>query len=152
MSAPRLAAQTEKQVPVGCLPAVAREEVKTTVATAGSIFAHNSQRARRLPPFGAAVLTATKARKRTNTFIIATPDAWNDNACRVDRVVLPPNASPDDFDWSCFRGQEPVVIGGRSQLPRLRRLCWLLMQAGASVICLLWLEGEHVRAAILRHE
>lgn len=109
------------------------------------------QRGRRLPPFGAAVLKAAKAGQRTNTFIIATPDAWSYNACRTDRVVLPPDASPDDFDWSCFRGQEPTIIGGTSELPRLRRLCWLLMRAGAPLICLLWREDGRVRAAFLRH-
>src|SRR5271166_1247138 len=84
-----------------------------------------------LPPGGAAVLAAYRDRRQLNTFICAGPDSWNRHKLRLDRVVLPPDAAPDDFDWRIFRGQEPTVIADDADQGRITRLIWLLLRAQA---------------------
>jgi hypothetical protein len=85
-----------------------------------------------------------------NTFIMAGPDAWNRHKNRSDRVVLPPAASPDDFDWSIFRGQAPTVIADDADQVRVKRLIWLLLRARASVVCVVFSEGGITHARHFR--
>jgi hypothetical protein len=100
-----------------------------------------------LPPYGARVLEAARRREPLNTYICADPDAWNTHRNRADRVVLPPDAPPDDFDWSIFRGQSPFVIAGNSDQGRIKCLIWLLLRAGATVVAVVFEEGgtTHIR-------
>ena len=71
-----------------------------------------------MPPYGAAVLDAVRNGRTLNTFIMAGPDAWNRHKKRLDRVVLPPDASPSDFDWSFLKGQSPLVIADNADPTR----------------------------------
>jgi hypothetical protein len=105
-----------------------------------------------LPPFGAAVLEAVLNRRPLNTFIMAGPDAWNRHKARVDRVVLPPDQSPDAFDWTIFRGQEPTVIADDADEDRIRRLIWLLLRAGAALVCVVFKEGQNTHCRHFRNE
>jgi len=104
-----------------------------------------------LPPYGAAVLDAARNRRPLNTFIMAGPDAWNRHRNRADRVVLPPDASPDDFDWRVFRGCSPTVIGDGADHGRLKRLAWLLLRAGARLVCVIFDDGAVTRAVFFRN-
>jgi hypothetical protein len=97
--------------------------------------------ARPLPPFGAAVLDAVRNGRPLNTFIMAGPDAWNRHRGRLDRVVLPPDAAPDDFDWSIFCGLAPTVIADDADQGRVKRLIWLLLRAQAKTVCVVFDEG-----------
>jgi hypothetical protein len=81
---------------------------------------------------------------------MAGPDAWNRHKNRRDRVVLPPDASPDEYDWSIFRGQEPTVIADDAEQGRIRRLIWLLLRAGAKVVCVVFTEGGVTHARHFR--
>jgi hypothetical protein len=103
-----------------------------------------------LPPYGAAVLDAVRNRRPLNTFIMAGPDAWNRHRNRIDRVVLPPDASPDDFDWSIFRGQMPVVIADDAEQGRIKRLIWLLLRAQVKAVCVVFTEGGITHARHFR--
>ena len=93
------------------------------------------------PPYGAAVLDAVRNGRSLNTFIMAGPDAWNRHKTRLDRVVLPPDRSPDDFDWSIFWEQHPTVIADDAEQGRIKRLIWLLLRAGAKYVCVIFDEG-----------
>jgi hypothetical protein len=105
-----------------------------------------------LPPGGVAVLDAVMNRRPTNTFIMAGPDAWNRHKIRTDKVVLPPNASPDEYDWGLFRGQEPTVIADDSDPERWGRLAWLLLRAGARTVCVVFEVDGITHCRHYRHE
>lgn len=94
-----------------------------------------------LPPYGAAVQDAAHHGRPLNTFVMAGPDAWNRHSNRVDRVVLPPDAAPDDFDWSIFKNQAPTVIADDADPERIKRLLGLLLRAGVSVVACIFLEN-----------
>lgn len=104
-----------------------------------------------LPPGGREVLDAIRNQRRLNTFIVCGTDAWNRHKLRVDRVVLPPDASPDEFDWGIFRGQSPTVLGFDDDHERLKRLAWLLLRAGAKLICVLYEDAGVTRAVYFRN-
>lgn len=104
-----------------------------------------------LPPGGVAVLDAVLRREPLNTFIMAGPDAWNRHKNRVDRVVLPPDASPYSFDWSIFRGQEPVIVADDADPDRIRDLIELLLRAGAKLICVVFEENGQCHFRHFRH-
>jgi hypothetical protein len=105
-----------------------------------------------LPPYGAAVLDAVRNRRHLNTFIIATPNSWDRFRNRIDKVVLPPDATPDDFDWRIFRGQEPIIIADDADVERIKRLIWLLLRAQAKVVCVLFLENGIAHCRHFRHD
>jgi hypothetical protein len=103
-----------------------------------------------LPPFGARLLDAIHRGEPINTYICAGPDSWNQHKNRVDRVVLPPDASPDEFDWSIFRGQAPTVIAADADQGRIKRLIWLLLRAQVKVVCVIFEEGGVTHARHFR--
>jgi hypothetical protein len=103
-----------------------------------------------LPPYGARLLDAIRRGEHTNTYICAGPDSWNQHRIRVDRVVLPPDAAPDDFDWSIFRGQQPTVIAGDAEQGRITRLIWLLLRAEVKLVCVIFSEGGVINARYFR--
>jgi hypothetical protein len=103
-----------------------------------------------LPPFGGRVLDAARNGQPVNCFILAGPDAWNRHKRRVDRVVLPPDSAPDDFDWRIFRDQSPTVIADDAEQGRIMRLIWLLLHGGAKVVCVIFTEGGVTHARHFR--
>jgi len=96
------------------------------------------------------MLDALRRGEPLNTFIMASPNAWNRRSIRTDCIVLPQERSPDDFDWSLFRGQEPTVIGDDADPERLSRLTWLLLSAGARLVCVIYEEKGVINAAYFR--
>ncbi len=103
-----------------------------------------------LPPFGGRLLDAVRSGRPLNTYICAGPDAWNRHKLRADRVVLPPDAQPDDFDWRIFRNQTPVVVADDAEQGRIMRLIWLLLRGGAKTVCVIFTEGGVTHARHFR--
>ena len=101
-----------------------------------------------MPPGGQAVLDALRTGRPLNTFIIAGPNSWDRHRNRLDRVVLPPDTPPDDFDWRIFKDQSPTICGYDDDHARLKRLCWLLLRAGAKLVCLIFEDTDGVIRAV----
>jgi hypothetical protein len=96
-----------------------------------------------LPPYGAQLLERMRYGGKPNTFIMAGANAWNDHRARIDRVVLPPDKSPDDYDWSIFQGLEPTIIADDGE-KRTRYLAWKLLEAGANLVCVIFRGPDNV--------
>lgn len=124
----------------------ARKAVEKTVTPKR----YNKSGRKPLPPYGQQLVEAKRRREHVNCYICAGPNAWNRHRIRVDRVVLPPDAEPDDFDWSIFSGLEPTVIGDDADPTRLSRLTWLLLSAGARLVCVIFEEDGVTTAAHFR--
>jgi hypothetical protein len=96
--------------------------------------------AKRLPPYGQAVIDAVRSGRPLNTYICVGPKAWERHKLRLDRVVVPPESSPADFDWSIFKGQSPTVIADDADPDRVRELLRLLLKAKVSMVGCVFLE------------
>jgi hypothetical protein len=103
-----------------------------------------------LPPYGAAALDAVRNRRSLNTFIMVGPNAWNRHRKSLNRVVLPPDASPRDFDWSFLKGQSPLVIADDADPERVRELLRLLLRAPVSVVGCIFLEDGLTHVSFFR--
>lgn len=93
-----------------------------------------------LPPHGAAVLDAVRHGRPVNTYIMVGPKAWDRHRQRIDKVVVPPESSPADFDWSIFKNQSPLVIADDADPERVRELLRLLLRAPVAMVGCIFLE------------
>lgn len=106
------------------------------------------------PPHGFELLRAVRAEGAPrNLFVFTGPNSWTraQNWSRGARLVLPPDCTPDDFDWSCVRGLDLVVNGRDERLDRLERLAYLLcVVAKATLVVVIYTDGPLTRVQCYR--
>ena len=89
---------------------------------------------KRLPPYGRRFLNHVQSGHRpTNGVNICT--SWNINSV-LHAVTFPPEAKPNDFDWTFLTGQEISLINTNSNAnyETLKELAVLLIKSGVKSV------------------
>ena len=117
---------------------------------------------RRIPPFGRQLNAARMsgyAPEMLNVHLMVGARAWDRARLRAPPhvLVLPSDDSPESFDWQCVAGLTITVQGASEpDEDRLARLVICLLQARATHVCVLHMDGllvrvSHFRPEILKH-
>lgn len=97
---------------------------------------------KQLPPYGKKLMRRMRSGYRpTNGINIYT--SWNMGRLIPHGITFPPEASPNDFDWTFIAGQEISLINteGYAAYETLKQLAVLLVQSG--VKCVGLIDAEH---------
>jgi len=93
---------------------------------------------KKLPPFGKRLKERiTKGYHPTNGVNIYT--SWKSSMSLLHTVTFPPEADPDDYDWTFLAGQEISLINteGYADYEKLKALAELLVKSGAKSVGLI---------------
>ena len=95
-----------------------------------------------LPPFGKQLKERMRSgyQPRNGVNIYA---SWNMGYNYHHGVTFPPEATPNDFDWSFLAGQEITITntGGYAEYEKLKELAVLLVKSGVKNVGLV--DAEH---------
>ena len=93
-----------------------------------------------LPPYGKKVIRAIKQGQITNGVNIFT--SWKNGKFFSNALTFPPDAKPENFDWSFLVGQEISLINteGAADYETLKDLAVLLVKSGVKSVGLIDVE------------
>ena len=91
-----------------------------------------------LPPFGKRLKERMRKGYRPTSGVNIYP-SWNMGHNYHHGVTFPPEASPDDFDWTFLAGHEISLIntGGYADYKTLKELAILLVKSGVKSVGLI---------------